>query len=117
MSTNQKLRKLADRLPNYPKTDANGIVSTVKQKAIVKGSELLENGETQRLDKDGLMHDINPHHSYETIKRIPLMSNHFEELKKAFRMNKTKGVVDYITKVYAFNKKELPAGLSEIINE
>ena len=94
MSTNQKLRDIADKLPKVMKF-AKGKPCFTFQKELISGEEIIE--------KYPEVNEINgvpiiPTKIYSKIKRIPIYVNHFKELQKVNKKERSFGVMNYIKK-------------------
>jgi len=111
MSTNHRLRQLAEKLPSMPKFDNGKVRTTVLKKELLGEDILLENKDAKTQKGEA----IDPKKYYVQSYLQPIYCNHFDELKKAHNSNKVQGVVDYITTVYKYNKMEVPAELDKII--
>lgn len=92
MSTNQKLRNIADKLPKTIKF-AKGKPCFTFQKEFISGEEI-QKQYPEITDIDGK--PIIPSRIYSKIKRVPLYVNHFKELQKVNRKEGSLGVMHYI---------------------
>lgn len=102
MSTNSKLRQIADQLPLFPKLK-NGKIDFTYAKRIVYGNEILkENPEA----KDEKGNQILASKQYGVLKPIVKYHNHFLNLKNIFKNDGEYGVNKYIQTVFEFNKIE-----------
>jgi len=98
MSTNRKIRQLASELPFYPQEDPHGKFILIDCK--VYGSELLE----QDPDcKDHHGDPVLPTRRYRHKRYQP--SNHFDNMKKAYKKGGDQAVIDYCKKVMTYDKE------------
>lgn len=102
MSTNSKLRQIADQLPLFPKLK-NGKIDFTYAKRIVYGDEILKENPDAKDEKGN---PILANKQYGVLKPIIKYHNHFLNLKNIFKNDGESGVNKYINTVFEFNKIE-----------
>ena len=113
MSLNRKLRTLAEQLPPYPKLDVAGNMLTTK---VVKyGSEILAKNENAK-DRDGKPLDAKAKY----LQPVPVMCNHFKQMKAIVTANPGKNVEalinEYMANVYAYHNVKAEVKLEPTAN-
>lgn len=97
MSVNHKLRQLAAVLPPYPKFKNGKPLTTW---IVVAGAELMAQAIKEEKEPPA---DVASNKNYRVNKIVPV--DHFEELKKIWRVKGITGVNDYCRKVQDFFNK------------
>ena len=105
MSTNSKLRELSNQLPPLPKLNKAGDIITYQNTKKMLGKDLLaKNPDAFIEDKKGNKIPLQPHLFYEQINELPVLRNHFNDMKEIFRNDGADGVNRYIKLCFDYNQ-------------
>lgn len=100
MSTNQKLRAIAEQLPPLPKLK-NEKVQYQKVNQRITGEKILQE-DPEAKTKDGM--PLLRHLWYQRAVRVPLLLDHFSTMKSIYKNSGADGVNKYIELAFQFNK-------------